>query len=156
MLEIIQFSGFSTWIMYSISLDTKSHLSKWRMLETHMSLNILFSSRWGKFWPKRFKIGLFLKQKYEKFRGFFEIFRNIWGIFRRFLRISGKIFGRVVWVIAWFVAIFGINTTSDISKLSYVISRAVRLVKFETILKYHEWYLCQISRTNHATICLHY
>ena len=23
-------------------------------------------------------------------------------------------------------------------------------MKFETILKYHEWYLCQISRTNHA------
>ena len=31
---------------------------------------------------------------------------------------------------------------SDISKLLYVISRAVRRVKFETILKYHEWYLC--------------
>ena len=59
-------------------------------------------------------------------------------------------------VIAWFVVIFGINTTSDISKLLYVISRAVRRVKFETILKYHEWYLCQISRTNHAIICLYY
>ena len=45
---------------------------------------------------------------------------------------------------------------SDIWKLSYVISRAVRRVKFETILKYHEWYLCQISRTNHAIICLYY
>ena len=47
------------------------------------------------------------------------------------------------------VAIFGM-TTSDISKLLllYVISRAVRRVKFETILKYHEWYLCQITRTN--------
>ena len=45
--------------------------------------------------------------------------------------------------------IFGINTTSDISKLLYV-----RLVKFETILKYHKWYLCQILvwRTNHAII----
>ena len=42
--------------------------------------------------------------------------------------------------------IFGINTTSDIKKLLYVISRAVRQVKFETILKYHEWYLCQISQ----------
>ena len=40
-------------------------------------------------------------------------------------------------VIAWFVVIFGINTASDISKLLYVISRAVRRVKFETILKYH-------------------
>ena len=31
----------------------------------------------------------------------------------------------------------GINTTSDISKLLYVISRAVKRVKFETISKYH-------------------
>ena len=44
------------------------------------------------------------------------------------------------------------NTTSDILKLLYVISRAVRRVKFETILKYHEWCSCQISRTNHATV----
>ena len=29
---------------------------------------------------------------------------------------------------------------------------AVRRVKFETILKYYEWYLCQISRTNLAII----
>ena len=29
-------------------------------------------------------------------------------------------------------------------------------VKFEAIFEYHEWYLCQISRTNHATICLYY
>ena len=43
--------------------------------------------------------------------------------------------------------IFGINTTSDISKLLYVISRAVRRVKFETILKYHKRYLWQITRT---------
>ena len=40
--------------------------------------------------------------------------------------------------------------------LLYVISRAVRQVKFETILKYYEWYLCQISRTNHAISCLYY
>ena len=40
----------------------------------------------------------------------------------------------------------------DISKLSNVISRAVRRVKFETILKYHEWYLCQMLPTNHAII----
>ena len=52
--------------------------------------------------------------------------------------------------------IFVINTTSDISKLLYVISRAFRRVKFETIVKYHEWYLCQISRTNHAINCLYY
>ena len=44
----------------------------------------------------------------------------------------------------------GINATSDTSKLLYVISRAGRRVKFETILKYHEWYLYQISLTNHA------
>ena len=52
--------------------------------------------------------------------------------------------------------IFGINTPSDISKLLYVTSEAVRRVKFETILKYNEWYLCQISHTNHAFICLCY
>ena len=32
----------------------------------------------------------------------------------------------------------GTNTTSDISRLLYVISGAVGRVKFETILKYHE------------------
>ena len=42
-------------------------------------------------------------------------------------------------------SIFGINTASDISKLL-----------FETILKYRKWYLCQISSTNHAIICLYY
>ena len=45
---------------------------------------------------------------------------------------------------------------SDISKLLDAISRAVRRVKSETILKYHEWYLCQISRTNQAITCLYY
>ena len=49
--------------------------------------------------------------------------------------------------------IFGINTTCDIWKLLiYVISRAVRPVIFGIILKYHKWYLCQISRTNR--VCL--
>ena len=45
-----------------------------------------------------------------------------------------------------------------ISKLFYKISRAVRQVKFGTILKYHKWYLCQISRTIHAinNYCLYY
>ena len=47
-------------------------------------------------------------------------------------------------------------TTSDISKLLYVILRALRQMKFETIFKYHEWYLCQISRTNRAIICLYF
>ena len=61
-----------------------------------------------------------------------------------------------VWVVAWLVVISGINTTSDISNLLYAISRTVRRVKFETILKYHEWYLCKISCTNHAIICLYY
>ena len=61
----------------------------------------------------------------------------------------------LVQVKAWFVVIFGINATSDISKLLNVIPQAVRRVKFETILKYHEWYLCQISSTNHAIICLY-
>ena len=62
----------------------------------------------------------------------------------------------LVQVIAWFAVISGINATSDISKLLYVISRAFGQVKFETILKYHEWYLCQIPRTNRAIICLYY
>ena len=48
------------------------------------------------------------------------------------------------------------HTMSDISKLLYVISQAVRRVKFETIFKYRKWYLCQISHTNHAIICLYY
>ena len=40
--------------------------------------------------------------------------------------------------------IFGIKTTSDISKLSQI-SLAYKLVKLRiTILKYHLWYLCQI------------
>ena len=52
--------------------------------------------------------------------------------------------------------IFGINTTSDISKLLYVISRTVRRVKFETILKYHKWYSYRMSRTNHTIICYYY
>ena len=47
------------------------------------------------------------------------------------------------------------NIMSNISKLFYVISRAIRWLKFETILKYHKWYLCKISRTNHAIICLY-
>ena len=70
--------------------------------------------------------------------------------------IRAREIAQLVQVMAWLVVIFGINTTSDISELLYVISRAVRRVKFETILKYHEWYLCQISRTNHAIICLYY
>ena len=41
--------------------------------------------------------------------------------------------------------IFGLNTTCDTSKLSQI-SLAKRLVKLRiTILKYHSWYLCQIS-----------
>ena len=41
--------------------------------------------------------------------------------------------------------ILGINTTPDITKLSQI-SLAYRLVKLRvTILKYHSWYLCQIS-----------
>ena len=54
---------------------------------------------------------------------------------------------------AWFVGIFGMTAMSDISKLLYVISWAVRRVKFETLLKYHEWYLCQISSKNQDIIC---
>ena len=39
-----------------------------------------------------------------------------------------------------------INTTSDISKVLYIISQPVRRVKFGTISKYHA--------QNHAIICL--
>ena len=52
-------------------------------------------------------------------------------------------------------SVFAINTTGDISKLLYVISQAIRRVKNETSLKYHEWYLCQISRSNQAIIGLY-
>ena len=45
-------------------------------------------------------------------------------------------------------SVFAINITGDISKMLYVISRTVRRVKIETILKYQERYFCQISRTN--------
>ena len=55
--------------------------------------------------------------------------------------------------LAWLGVIFGINTTSDISKLLCIISRAARWVKLETIFKYHGWYLWQISHTNPAIIC---
>ena len=47
-------------------------------------------------------------------------------------------------------------STSAISKLFHIISRFVRRVKFAAILKYHEWYLCQISRTIHAITCFYY
>ena len=56
----------------------------------------------------------------------------------------------LVWVTAWLVVIFGINTTSDISKFLYV-----HVIASE-ILKCHEWYFCQRSRTNHVIICLYY
>ena len=67
-----------------------------------------------------------------------------------------KLHDVLVQVIAWFVVINGVNTTSDISKLLYLISQAARRVKFETILKCHGWYLGQKSHTNHAIICLYY
>ena len=62
----------------------------------------------------------------------------------------------LVWVREWFVVIFGIITTSGISKLFYIISRALRRVKFGAILNYHDWHLCQISHTIHAITCLYY
>ena len=46
---------------------------------------------------------------------------------------------RFVSVIAWFVVIFGINSTSDISKLFYMISRAVRLY-YELHVTVREWW----------------
>ena len=37
-----------------------------------------------------------------------------------------------------------------------IVIRNFTRLKFETILKYHKWYLSQISRTNHAVICLYH
>ena len=37
-----------------------------------------------------------------------------------------------------------------------IVIQVYRRVKFETILKDHEWILCQISRTNHAISCPYY
>ena len=51
----------------------------------------------------------------------------------------------MIWSDIWY------TTTSNISKLLYVISRAVGRVNFEKNLKYQEWYFCQVSRTNHDT-----
>ena len=44
------------------------------------------------------------------------------------------------------------------SDILYVISQAVKRVKFETILKYHKWYLhvCQISHKSCYIVCLYY
>ena len=75
-----------------------------------MSLNILFSSRWGKFLPKRFNRLIFK----TKIRDISRIFRDILDIF---LRISGKIFRR-------FYVIFVSTPTSYPSK------RALRVVCF--------------------------
>ena len=74
---------------------------------------------------------------------------------RSFVSSTSRLLSVLSTIIAWFVAIFGTNTTSDISKLLYVISLADRRVKFEATLKYHECYLCQISLTKHAIICLY-
>ena len=52
----------------------------------------------------------------------------------------------LVKVIAWLVVIFGINTTSAISKLLYV-----RRVKYETVLKYHEWYCICLSSLHYLS-----
>ena len=50
--------------------------------------------------------------------------------------------------------LIGINTTTDILKLLYnVLSRATRQVKFETILKYHKWYLRQIVKIKKKKKC---
>jgi len=46
--------------------------------------------------------------------------------------------------------------TRDILKLLHIISQVIRRVKFGTILKYREWYLCQISRTNPAITCFYH
>ena len=58
--------------------------------------------------------------------------------------------------------IFGIKTTSDISKLFYIISRAVRRVKFWAILpnlKYNSCYYLftlQPKKFSHLTLCFYF
>ena len=59
---------------------------------------------------------------------------------------------RVKVVVCKIISIGNNMICSDISKLLYVISRTVRQMKFETILKYHEWYLRQISLRKHAIV----
>ena len=49
--------------------------------------------------------------------------------------------------------IFGINTSSDISNLLYVISRAVGRVRFKTNLKYHEWYFIYVLLPTVPAVC---
>ena len=104
---------------------------------------------------------LFLNRPFYRYGGHIELirFKEYYGMPRGHehdplyqLSIRNMVF---VEVIARLEVIFGIiiNSTSDISKLLYVISRAVRRVKFETILKYHSWYLCQISRTLSQSNC---
>ena len=67
-----------------------------------------------------------------------------------------KLQPKFVYVKSGFVVIFGINATSDISKLLYIISRAVRRVKFEiSRVVFLFVKICQISRTNHTNICLY-
>ena len=48
-----------------------------------MYTDILFSSRWKKFWPKEFKIGLF-GGFFEIFRKFFETLRHFWEFQERY------------------------------------------------------------------------
>ena len=48
----------------------------------------------------------------------------------------------------------GQSTSRGRPLLLYVISRAVKTSEIWDNLKYNEWYLCQISRTNRAIICL--
>ena len=48
-----------------------------------------------------------------------------------------------------------VNTTSDISIFLYVISRAFRRVKFETILKYQSGIYAKYHVKNNAIICLY-
>ena len=42
------------------------------------------------------------------------------------------------------MVVFGKNSADGISKLLCIVSQAERRVKFEKIVKYHRWYLCQI------------
>ena len=54
------------------------------------------------------------------------------------------------------IVLFAPENKVSCLKQSSKMNRLFWRVKFETVVKCHEWYLCQISRTNHAIICLYY
>ena len=97
--------------------------------------DILFSPCWGKFWPKGFKIGLFLKQKYtEIFRDVLreDLSRYIYGYFRYFFETSGKIFtGRfyVIFVSRPFSANISVTFQATLNRSAYFINHSFAVLR---------------------------